>query len=470
MMCICGFSCGTVAALERHVARAEMQGAASGNATLHGLQDTTALEPGVLAKTWSPSRSPRLLAPLKSEEESPRRRARDPRWQGASSETAGCALADGVLPRVVRTPQGSKQRSMQTLDLGWYDVTRLPEQHGDHTSMSSFPPANADAEVSTYRRGARELLLEVLEEPNSCKRVAPMSSVPRSPSSTLPVRTASPRSQGRPRSRAGGKHADKACEKIPRRMKTIDRPHTVRLLLVRHAHSSNKSLGLGEVASHDPDLTDLGREQAELLGKRLSWEVRKQRNGGVLIVTSPMRRCLLTIMPTIRRLAGHRHTRVCHGSFYEYGAVGTERLGTPAPAIAAEYPEFELTSFGVDGAWDYAGTSPRESEQEARQRGEKIMQWIRQDSFDMLGESGLSGTLVLVIHQTMADMICVALNGDPIEDWHYGDLTFKLQNAAITEVFLKEDGSAQFTFLNDASHLHSIREQRGYVQGGRRRV
>jgi len=239
----------------------------------------------------------------------------------------------------------------------------------------------------------------------------------------------------------------------------------VRLLLIRHAQSANKGRkSLGKKACPDPELTDLGYDQADLLAKRMAREFR-QKKPNLLIVSSPMRRCLLTILPSVKSLPIDQENCLCHGSCYEYGAVGRHFNGTHCDDIASEFPDFRLLGFSADGHWHMNIRGDKEEETDCRERGEKMKTWLlseavpqlRMLSQDMPAASPVRNrelpTLAFVTHQTIADLLCHLLVASTGDDWHYGDIRYRLSNASMTEIIIHPDGTADFGEFNDGSHL-----------------
>lgn len=235
----------------------------------------------------------------------------------------------------------------------------------------------------------------------------------------------------------------------------------VRLLLVRHAQSANKSRQSGQRAAADPELSDLGYEQAQALGRRLAEEFGEGTGRRLRVVCSPMRRCLLTIQPAVQLLRLPPESCLCHGACYEYGCAGNSAMGSTAAEIAQDFPEFMPVGFGVQGCWDYAGESDKENEPECRDRATRVVQWLKQQAEAereaAVQEGGLARTVLLTTHQTVADLLCHLLLYGRADEWSYGEITHKLQNACITEVFLHPDGRASFGFQNEHSHLMSLR-------------
>lgn len=235
----------------------------------------------------------------------------------------------------------------------------------------------------------------------------------------------------------------------------------LRLLLVRHAQSANKGRAPNEKASPDPGLTQLGELQAQALGERLELEFRNTSNS-VKVVCSPMRRCLLTILPAIQRLHFAVENCFCHGGWYEYGCAGLQHAGSTAAEIVAEFPQFKPVGFNATGRWDYRGQNAKENESECRARVERLAHWLQSEGHNLCGMSAdcMSGTVILVTHQTVADLLCQVLIDGTSARWAYGEIKYKMQNTGITEVNLFADGSAQFGLCtNEGSHVRALRQQ-----------
>jgi len=238
---------------------------------------------------------------------------------------------------------------------------------------------------------------------------------------------------------------------------SIEEARPVRLLLIRHAQSANKEKRFGDRADKDPGLTDLGFEQAELLGERLE---RSCRPGSLLVVSSPMRRCLLTIQPAVYRLELKPDVCVCHGGCYEYGCAGTGFPGTSWEEIAAEYPEFSPLGFTSDGFWDYRGCNEKESDSDCRDRAQRIASWLVSEAVPMLRLRSVGRglhTIILVTHQTLADVLCQLLVNGTADGWVYGEIRFRLGNTGISEFFLHPDGHVQIGHQNDLTHVRTLR-------------
>lgn len=231
----------------------------------------------------------------------------------------------------------------------------------------------------------------------------------------------------------------------------------VRLLVVRHAQSANKQRLPGQKASADPELTDLGYDQAEALGKRLARDFPPEALARMplAVVSSPMRRCLLTIQPAVKRLRLGKDVCMCHGSFFEFGCAGTERRTSTPEDIVYDFPEFSPIGFNAQGRWDYRGESPKETEQECKERCARMAEWLHSEAATSLrarSSDNEQPTLILVIHQSVADLLCQILVEGTSANWTYGDIQHRIANAAITEVFLFPDGKAAFGRKNDDSH------------------
>jgi len=239
-------------------------------------------------------------------------------------------------------------------------------------------------------------------------------------------------------------------------------PGEVKVLFVRHARSGNKARAKGEAASEDPALSDLGYDQADCLAKRLEVDFRNKKEGSVIVASSPMRRCLLTILPSIRRLDLLRPgDRLCHGGCYEFGCAGRRYPGSSEEEISEDFPEFQTVGFSPRGTWDYRGDHSMETEVEARGRAYRVVDWIWEvaDELRLRPLGRCPRTLVLTIHQTMADLVCRILIDGSDSDWRYGEIKYPLHNAGITEVVLDANG-ARFGVRNAWSHLFQL-EQKG---------
>lgn len=240
----------------------------------------------------------------------------------------------------------------------------------------------------------------------------------------------------------------------------------MRLVLVRHAQSANKQLPPGQKPSADPDLTDNGYAQADALGARLANEFnRPEKRGGLLVVSSPMRRCLLTILPAVRLLSLAPEQCLCHGGCFEYGCAGTGYAGSTKAEIAGEFPEFQPVCFNEKGTWDYRGTNAKESEADCMARAARVVEWcwhgatkhIR--SHQAVAGAAAPATIVLCMHQTICDLLCQLFVDGAHSKWSYGDIKYSLHNAAMTEVFLRPDGKATVGAVDDDYHVIGLRRR-----------
>lgn len=229
----------------------------------------------------------------------------------------------------------------------------------------------------------------------------------------------------------------------------------VRFLIVRHGRSANKSRNVGETASSDPELSEQGYDQAEALGTRLADDLTRIQSGDIIVASSPMRRCLLTIRPAVFQLNIAPGDCIVHGGCYEFGCAGLANKGTPANEIADSFPEFSIAGgFNEDGTWEYQGSSPKETPDEARARAVRLVDWIW-DVAQTLSQrpSRRPKVFVLSLHQTLADLICQLLLDGTVDNWQYGEMKYKLQNTGITEIMLESSGRAKSGVQNDFAHL-----------------
>jgi len=241
--------------------------------------------------------------------------------------------------------------------------------------------------------------------------------------------------------------------------------------VVRHARSENKDKGQNETKAEDPDLALIGYKQADALCRRLVWDLsechlaraaghlaERSATSGVMVVSSPMRRCLLTIDSLVTTLGLGPDSAICHGASYEYRACGADHRGSTLAEMQREFPAFRNVEFAPDGFWQYSGTTQRETEPEVRQRALKFADWIRNEAIPSLcaQPAGPGGhTLVLVTHQTFSDLLCQLLIEGNDKSWEYGAIEHRMQDGGMTELLL-EGGRWRLGKSNQTEHLAGI--------------
>mmetsp|Transcript_119593 Transcript_119593/g.338502 ORF Transcript_119593/g.338502 Transcript_119593/m.338502 type:complete len:337 (+) Transcript_119593:84-1094(+) len=230
--------------------------------------------------------------------------------------------------------------------------------------------------------------------------------------------------------------------------------YPLRVLLVRHAQSGKKESSnfLGGKAS-DPELSNIGSEQAQRLAAWLGEELREVAPQGVLVVTSPMRKCLLTILPAVRALELPRESCICHGGAYELGCAGTAIPGSSSRQIEEEFA-CRCTGFGPIG-WGYQGDSPTETESDMVLRVRRLVAWLQDTAaLELQAKEGVADrVLLLCMHETILDLIVrVLVDGDVAFNVN-GEIKHKLKNSFITELLWSATGDVLIVKANRGDHL-----------------
>lgn len=165
-----------------------------------------------------------------------------------------------------------------------------------------------------------------------------------------------------------------------------------RLLLVRHAQSANNVsnnearerfrgdaerivLESERARLPDPELSPIGQRQVELLAEALAPMLRAERT---LLVTSPMRRALLTATPVAVRAGLGQERFVCEAELYEVGGCYYGDEARPSMTAAQIEAEFPVRCRGIAPEGWYAGRNGPESSSEARRRVDRVITWVEQ--------------------------------------------------------------------------------------------
>ena len=208
----------------------------------------------------------------------------------------------------------------------------------------------------------------------------------------------------------------------------------MQLYLIRHAQSQNNALPESERLP-DPGLTDLGREQASLLAKRLpTWQLTR-------LITSPFLRTLetterirthLAIMPEVR-VQLHEQGG-CYG-----GHLPNDRIGQPGMTreeIKVRFPEFVVEPNELDGQ-GWWKRQPYESWQQAKTRAGKLLRRTCEE-FGHTNEC-----IAYVMHADIKLLL--------IEHFHTETLEMPA-NTSVTKVEVRPDGMRLIDF-NLIDHL-----------------
>eukprot|EP00928_Gymnodinium_smaydae_P057656 TRINITY_DN40877_c0_g1_i1.p1 TRINITY_DN40877_c0_g1~~TRINITY_DN40877_c0_g1_i1.p1 ORF type:complete len:308 (+),score=31.36 TRINITY_DN40877_c0_g1_i1:118-1041(+) len=223
----------------------------------------------------------------------------------------------------------------------------------------------------------------------------------------------------------------------------------VRILLVRHAQSA--CTNGGQVL--DPSLSNLGTQQAQRLSSWLTHELRNAAPSGIRVVSSPMRRCLMTILPAIKSLGLPREACICHGLSYEQACL--EANGSRQSDVEAEMP-FSCVDFGQSG-WEDRDVSSSETSHEFLLRVRRFIAWLQKHAFDFqpLADSDNMKELVLVLcmHETVMDLIVrIVVDGEDIREYD-GKAKYKVKNSYTTELMRNGLGQIGVVRHNSGEHM-----------------
>lgn len=243
----------------------------------------------------------------------------------------------------------------------------------------------------------------------------------------------------------------------------------MQLFLIRHGESANNALGVGDISyddymaqrSPDPELTQIGRRQAELVAGHLAADGHPESQNGTplastragygvqVLFASPMLRTLQTARPIADALGLaprimidiHEHGGLFHGNPRDEANPVRSFEGMTRGAILAQFPAYELPEEVTDKGWWKGGY---ETIEECEVRARRVAQALHARAREQP-----TSVMAMVSHGTFMDRLLKELtHGAPTRDFfffHY--------NTAITRVDFIVDGPAILRYTNRTQHL-----------------
>jgi 2,3-bisphosphoglycerate-dependent phosphoglycerate mutase len=227
------------------------------------------------------------------------------------------------------------------------------------------------------------------------------------------------------------------------------------LYLIRHGQSTNNHLlsttGAEIGRSFDPELTDIGRQQAEHLAQYLrAWE----KNPDIFyrplthLYCSPMTRAVRTGLPVARALGLPLTAwKDIHegGGLYLYDEETKEWLGQPGPdraAMQARYPDLVWPAEMGDGPWwNRSAEAPEERVPRARRVLAELMRRHPTESSD---------GVAFITHGAFVNYFMSALMG---LEAHRAPIWFLLNNTGFICIELRPEREPAILFANRLVHL-----------------
>lgn len=202
------------------------------------------------------------------------------------------------------------------------------------------------------------------------------------------------------------------------------------LIIARHGES------IGNIVDYDcpdPELTDLGRNQAKLLGKRLAKEKID------FILCSPLIRSL----ETAHIIANHHDVDIkVYKNLKEVRRLD-KFTGLDGSSIQERYPRAILRDKDIrlDKRWEDLGN---ETEEQAFKRANSMVSYIKKDYAD-------ANRILIVAHGAFNSYLISALIGLDL----LGKVRFSQYNTCINR-FLLENNKCQIISINDYNHLLNL--------------
>jgi broad specificity phosphatase PhoE len=200
----------------------------------------------------------------------------------------------------------------------------------------------------------------------------------------------------------------------------------VELLLLRHGESVNNTLP-DEAHIPDPELTEVGRRQAELLAAAVA------ALAPAAVVSSPLLRALDTARPLVAR---------CGAPWLVWADVAeTHRAhpgdGQPLAALRERFPEARF-----EPRMRWPGHPGLESRAEAARRAERLLRRL-------LAEFPGDVRVAVVAHAGLNGYFLRACLGAPQD----GSLQIAQHNACINRLAFEPDGRVRLISCNDSRHV-----------------
>ncbi|MFO7563629.1 MAG: GNAT family N-acetyltransferase [Enhygromyxa sp.] len=232
-----------------------------------------------------------------------------------------------------------------------------------------------------------------------------------------------------------------------------------RLLLVRHAQSQNNfsdhaiykqyrhdrvraQIEAERARRPDPELSEIGRAQAEQLAEALVPAL-VEVGDRLLVISSPMRRALQTAMPLASGAGIERERFICHAELFEIGSGYYGEHAPPSTRAAQLESDYPIRCQAVPSDDLYPGKWG-ESERQARARVDRVIAWfegiLNRDEHDLL---------VVVAHGNLLTRWLRRWIGVP---WGRG-LAFVHANASLTMLSWDPYDGLLLEFANETNHL-----------------
>jgi broad specificity phosphatase PhoE len=230
----------------------------------------------------------------------------------------------------------------------------------------------------------------------------------------------------------------------------------MQLYIIRHAQSTNNALDDQQHRVRDPELTQLGECQAELLAQHLAAGVelappryRADQEGGLgygitCLYCSPMWRALQTAQPVEKALGLRPHVWTDiheEGGIYLDSPDGRSRVGYPGRTrqeIEAAYPSYVLPEDITKYGWWNRGFEEKDAfHARAGRVAAKLREWAPSEE-----------RIALITHGGFTDALLKAL----FDDLPNPHVFYHHHNTAITRVNLV-DGHIDVQYVNRVDHL-----------------